>query len=192
MRTAYYTPWHDRSSRAYIKMNPNGLWRFCSPSDALKLTTGSKPQTIPQHALKIHPPSHWVTSSSFEFHLTAGNDSACMPGSIILGWCCSRASWEEWIVKNASTIRQCHLEHAFSLIACLEICELLDGSRNITVRLQQKSRAVCWEGDTMSFMWQEEIRGYVVQQLVFLSPMQIAVQLFLLWKEMKALSKDSV
>lgn len=83
-------------------------------------------------------------------------------------------------MKNASTIRQCHLEHAFSLIACLEICELLDGSRNITVRLQQKSRAVCWEGDTMSFMWQEEIRGYVVQQLVFLPPMQIAVQLFLL------------
>lgn len=67
---AFDTLWHYKSSRLSIfsrKMNPNGLQRFGSPSNALKLTTGSKPQTVLQHALKIHPSSHWVTSGSLDF-----------------------------------------------------------------------------------------------------------------------------
>lgn len=174
------TLWHYRSSRLYIfsiKMNPNGLQRFGSPSNTLKLTTGSKPQTVPQHALKIHPSSHWVTSCSLDF---------IWPVEIARWACPSALFWADavavpvkrngyWRMRTQSAIHQCQLKHAFSLIACLEICELLEGSRNITVRLQQKSKAVCREADTLSFMWREEIRvgekrGYVVQQLLFLSP----------------------
>lgn len=164
-------------------MNPDGLRRIGSRSNALKLTTVSKPQTVRQHALKIHPSSHRVTSGSLDF---------IWPVEIALRACLStlfRVAVAEPAKRNGygrmrrqSAIRQCQLRHAFSLIACLEICELLEGSRNITVRLQQESKAVCWEADTLLFMWREEIRSgggktkthkkprYVVQRLLFLSP----------------------
>lgn len=85
-------------------MNPNGLRRFGSPSNALKLTTASKTTNRSPACTKNSPFFPLGDQQQLGFHLTGGNCSTSMPEHIILGRCCSRASEEEWVLKNVLAV----------------------------------------------------------------------------------------